>query len=247
MYYFASDIHLGAGTTEQQLATERLFVQWLDRVAKDADAIFLCGDVFDFWFEYKRVVPKGFVRVLGKIATITDSGTRVVFMCGNHDMWVRDYFTKECGMEIYTSPTTFDIAGRSVHIAHGDNLNIKRSNITLRLMNGFFRSSFVRRAFSSLIHPNLAIRFGAWWSSSSRKGHREEDKSVMERSIGYLRAYAEEHYQREAADLYIFGHLHHAGDYSQETPAIIFMNDWSKAPHYIAIDKQGRAEFKSVK
>ncbi len=247
MYYFASDVHLGAGSMEEQRATERLFVEWLERVSSDAEAIFLCGDIFDFWFEYKRVVPKGFVRTLAKIAELTDRGVRVVFMCGNHDMWVRDYFTKECGMELYTSPTTFDIAGRAVHVAHGDNLNIKRTNLTLRLMNGFFRSRVARWSFSSLIHPNLAIRFGAWWSASSRKGHREEDKSVMERSIGYLKTYAKAHYAREAADLYIFGHLHHAGDYSQESPAIIFMNDWSSNPHYITIDAQGCAELKSVK
>ncbi|MFR9554668.1 MAG: UDP-2,3-diacylglucosamine diphosphatase, partial [Rikenellaceae bacterium] len=99
MYYFASDTHLGAGSIEEQRLTERLFVEWLERVSADAEAIFLCGDIFDFWFEYKRVVPRGFVRTLGTIASITDRGVRVIFMAGNHDMWVRDYLAVECGME----------------------------------------------------------------------------------------------------------------------------------------------------
>ena len=95
MYYFASDIHLGAGGPAAARAVEKRFVAWLDEVSRDADAVFILGDLFDFWFEYKRVVPKGFVRVLGKLCELTDRGIRVVFMTGNHDMWVRDYFEAE--------------------------------------------------------------------------------------------------------------------------------------------------------
>ena len=104
MYYFASDILLGAGGPAAARAVEKRFVAWLDEVSRDADAVLILGDLFDFWFEYKRVVPKGFVRVLGKLCELTDRGIRVVFMTGNHDMWVRDYFEAECGVEVYTSP-----------------------------------------------------------------------------------------------------------------------------------------------
>ena len=107
MYYFASDIHLGAGGEAFAQQTERRFVRWLDDAAQDAEAIFLVGDVFDFWFEYRGVVPKGFVRTLGKLAELTDRGIRVVFFTGNHDMWVGDYLARECGVEIYTSPQQF--------------------------------------------------------------------------------------------------------------------------------------------
>ena len=107
MYYFASDIHLGAGGEAFAQQTERRFVRWLDDAAQDAEAIFLVGDVFDFWFEYRGVVPKGFVRTLGKLAELTDRGIRVVFFTGNHDMWVGDYLARECGVEIHTSPQQF--------------------------------------------------------------------------------------------------------------------------------------------
>ncbi len=245
MYYFASDVHLGAGSPLEQQTTERLFVEWLRRAAQDATAIFLCGDIFDFWFEYRRVVPRGFVRTLGTIAQITDSGTRVVFMTGNHDMWVRDYLTAECGVEIYTTPTTFSLGAKKVHIAHGDNLNVK-GNWRLKLMNGFFRSRFARALFSTLIHPDLALRFGQWWSNSSRKKHTFEPSDLRLRSVGYLREYALNHYASHSDEIYIFGHLHHAEIFEQEQPQIIFTNDWSSNPHYATLTEEGQIELHAV-
>ncbi len=247
MIYAASDVHLGAGSLAEQRATEALFVEWLDLISADATQVFLCGDIFDFWFEYSRVVPKGYVRALGKIASMTDQGIRVVFMSGNHDMWVGDYFAAECGMEIYTTPTTFDLAGKRVHIAHGDNLNIQRSNLSLRLMNSFFRSQFARWSFRHLIHPDLALKFGQWWSGSSRKGHTTDSQAMVDRSIGYLKEYARAHHKEHQADLYIFGHLHHAGDYTAESPATIFTNDWRENPYYIAISDDGEVTLSEVK
>ncbi len=238
MYYFASDVHLGAGTREQQRATEERFVEWLEEVSHDAEAIFLCGDIFDFWFEYQRVVPKGFVRTLAKIAEFTHRGIRVVFMAGNHDMWIRDYFEQECGVEIYTTPTTFPLGAKRVHVAHGDNLNVK-GDIKLKIMNGIFRSSVVRALFSWLIHPDLALAFGHWWSGASRKKHTNQTQEDIDRSVGFLREYALNHYTTHHDDLYIFGHLHHKADFTEEQPQIIFMNDWSRSPHYIAISEDG--------
>ncbi len=238
MIYFASDVHLGGGTKQQQRATERRFVEWLEQISADATAIFLCGDIFDFWFEYKRVIPKGFVRTLGKIAQLTDRGVRVVFMSGNHDMWLRDYFVEECGMEIYTAPTTFCLEGKRVHIAHGDNLNIKK-NLSLKAMNSFFRSSVARTLFRVLIHPDLALKFGQWWSGASRKKHNVEDPAIRFRPVEYLREYALEHYAHHADEVYIFGHLHCAQSFEYEQPQIFFMNDWSNAPHYVTLDSEG--------
>ncbi len=246
MIYFASDIHLGSGTPEQQKATERLFVGWLSSVAADASAIFLCGDIFDFWFEYKRVVPKGFVRTLGKIAELTDRGVRVVFMAGNHDMWLRDYFIEECGMEVYTTPTTFELSGKRVHVAHGDNLKIKK-NLSLRAMNAFFRSAAARILFRSFIHPDLALKFGQWWSGSSRKKHEEGDQQKRFEPVEFLREYALEHYAEHHDHIYIFGHLHCARSFDEQTPQILFMNDWSSEPHYVAMDSEGNVKLLSVK
>ncbi|MFI3323235.1 MAG: UDP-2,3-diacylglucosamine diphosphatase [Rikenellaceae bacterium] len=246
MYYFASDTHLGAGSIEEQRLTERLFVEWLERVSADAEAIFLCGDIFDFWFEYKRVVPRGFVRTLGTIASITDRGVRVIFMAGNHDMWVRDYLAVECGMEIYTSPTTFDLGGVQVHVAHGDALNV-RGNWSLKLMNSFFRSGAARALFRSIIHPDLGLRFGQWWSSSSRRKHKAEPDDLPLRSVGFLREYALSHYEEHGAQIYIFGHLHCTASFVEESPKMIFMNDWSSDPHYATLDAEGSVSLHRVK
>ena len=161
MYYFASDIHLGAGDEHSARAVERRFVAWLDKVSGDAEAIFLVGDIFDFWFEYRRVVPKGFVRTLGKLAELTDRGVRVVFFTGNHDMWVGDYLTRECGMEVCTSPQVMTLAGKKVFIAHGDNMNIDGQPM-LKLLNRIFRSRTLKWLFSWGVHPDLAMKFGHW-------------------------------------------------------------------------------------
>lgn len=246
MFYFASDTHLGAGSAQEQRATEQLFVEWLDRCSADATTIFLCGDIFDFWYEYQEVVPKGFVRSLGKIAELTDRGIRVVFMAGNHDMWVCDYLSQECGVEIYTKPTTFTLGAKSVHVAHGDNLNIKK-NTSLKLMNTIFRSSTLRWLFTWFIHPNLALKFGHWWSASSRKKHTTEQPEVRFRPATFLQEYALRHYAEHGDDIYIFGHIHYAEAHLLSTPKILFMNDWSSNPHYISMDYSGEIKLLQVK
>ena len=118
MHYFVSDIHLGSGDVAEQRGVERAFLDFLKKIESDAETLFLVGDIFDFWFEYKRVVPKGFVRVLGRLAELSDKGVRVVMLTGNHDMWVGDYLTEECGIELYTTPQTFSVAGKTILLAY---------------------------------------------------------------------------------------------------------------------------------
>lgn len=244
MYYFASDIHLGAGDEHSARAVERRFVAWLDKVSGDAEAIFLVGDIFDFWFEYRRVVPKGFVRTLGKLAELTDRGVRVVFFTGNHDMWVGDYLTRECGMEVCTSPQVMTLAGKKVFIAHGDNMNIDDKPL-LRLMNTIFRSKTARRIFSWAVHPDLALRFGHWWSGKSRKTHAAE--TLTRDSLGFLIDYARRYEaQHPDTDYIIFGHMHYACDYCEEGLRVLFLGSWDEAnPVYGVIDGEGEAELKT--
>jgi len=116
MYYFASDMHLTGGLSSESRARERLLVEWLERVSVDAKAIFLVGDVFDFWFEYKRVVPKGFTRLLGKLSELTDKGISIHFFTGNHDMWQRDYLEKECGVKVHFEREVFELYGKNVSV-----------------------------------------------------------------------------------------------------------------------------------
>ena len=179
MIYFASDIHLGAGDPATARCTERRFTAWLDAVSRDAEAIYLLGDLFDFWFEYRRVVPQGFVRTLGKLAELTDRGVRVVFFTGNHDMWVGDYLHRECGVEIHTEPQVVTLAGKRLFLAHGDNINVGHLP-WLCFMNRVFRSRPLRWLFSWGVHPDWAVKFGRWSFAQVawRRVRPERDRTV---------------------------------------------------------------------
>ena len=244
MYYFASDVHLGADGSDETRRRERRFVAWLDMAARDAEAIFLVGDIFDFWFEYVRVIPKGFVRTLGKLAEIADRGVRIYFFTGNHDMWCYDYFERECGIKVFFSPQRMRLAGRNVLIAHGDNMNIDDKPL-LRLMNTIFRSKTARRIFSWAVHPDLALRFGHWWSGKSRKTHAAE--TLTRDSLGFLIDYARRYEaQLPDTDYIIFGHMHYACDYREDGLRVLFLGSWDEAnPVYGVIDGGGEAELKT--
>lgn len=236
MVWFASDIHLGGGDAAVARATEQRFVAWLDRAAREAHTVVLAGDVFDFWFEYGRVVPKGCVRTLGKLAELTDRGVRVVFFTGNHDMWVGDYLARECGVEIRTRPEVLELEGRRIFVAHGDNMNI-RGDLKLVLLNKIFRSRMLRGLFAWLVHPDLAVKFGRWWSGRSRKFHGEEGftASLTEPLVDYARSYAASH----AVDHFIFGHMHYARDYREEGLHTVHLGAWDRCASYAVLDDAG--------
>jgi UDP-2,3-diacylglucosamine hydrolase len=136
--FFASDFHLGLRTESDPVEREKRIVDWLNKVALEATEIFLVGDVFDFWWEYKHVVPRGFTRFLGAVSSITDSGIPVHFFTGNHDMWVRDYLSDECGMIIHKSPLSTQFDGKKFHIAHGEGLG--SNNIGYKILLSIFRN-----------------------------------------------------------------------------------------------------------
>lgn len=244
MYYFASDVHLGAGNEQEDRCTEELFVRWLEHIEKDAKALYLMGDIFDFWFEYSRVVPKGFVRTLGKLAQMSDKGIEIHYFIGNHDMWCRDYFEKECGMKLHLKPEEVTLADKQIMLAHGDNLNIGNKKM-LRLMNSGFRSSILRAIFSWLVHPNLAMRFGKWWSGKSRKSHNgvkitpDSLKFLIEAAKGFKCS------SPEIEDV-IFGHMHLPYQCSEEGLRIHFLGNWEDGVgSYAQMDQRGNIELKS--
>ena len=243
MYYFASDVHLGAGGEQMARRTERRFVQWLDVVSKDAEGIFLVGDIFDFWFEYKNVVPKGFVRTLGKLAELSDRGIEIVLITGNHDMWLTDYLEKECGIKTYFKPQCLSLYGKELFVAHGDNMNIKRKPI-LRLMNAGFRSRIMRTLFSWLVHPDLALKFGKWWSGKSRKSHSMDQ--ITPESLNFLIDYAREYKaSKPQIDYTIFGHMHYPYDHQEQGLRVVFLGAWEGDARYAALDKQGDLTLKT--
>ena len=251
MIYFASDIHLGAGTPQEARRTERAFCRWLDMVSADATEIYLLGDIFDFWFEHKRVAPKGFVRVLGRLAELTDRGVRVVFFTGNHDMWCRDYLSQECGIEVYKNPQVMEVGGRVMHIAHGDNMNVGNQPL-LKAMNAMFRSSALRWLFSWFVHPDIALRFGSWWSGKSRKSHSKPRKSqgvkpVSVEMLSNLTDYARKHHSKDdRASLYIFGHMHIAHRTEIEDGVeVVYLSHWAgKKATYAVMDSAQNVELK---
>mgnify|MGYP003324945139 FL=1 len=153
--YFASDNHLGIPNAKSSLIREKKFVKWLDTIKVDAHSIYLLGDLFDFWFEYKTVVPKGFTRVLGKIAEIADSGIPIYFFTGNHDMWVRDYFQSELGVKVITKPQQFEINEKSFFIGHGDGLG--PGDTSYKLMKKFVTNNRLFKWMFRWVHPDIGL------------------------------------------------------------------------------------------
>ena len=171
--YFASDLHLGVPNKEKSLEREKRFVKWLDEIKSDASAIYLVGDVFDFWFEYKKAVPKGYVRLLGKLAEISDSGIDIHFFTGNHDMWVFDYLEKEINLKIYREAHEITINGKSFLIGHGDGLGPHDKGY--KFIKKIFSNKLCQWLFAR-VHPNLGISIAEYWSRKSRIANGQKNE-----------------------------------------------------------------------
>ena len=223
--FFASDFHLGLKTGSPPLDRERKVVGWLNTIAPEADEIYLIGDIFDFWWEYKLVVPRGFTRFLGAVAEITDAGTPVHFFSGNHDMWVSDYLKKECGVIIHTNPLTASFNGKKFHIAHGEGLGTR--NYAYKSLLKIFRNKPLRVLFSAL-HPSIGVSIGHRWSLSSRLGKGISKEFLGEDKEDLIR-YAMSFSADDKIDFFVFGHRHLAMTYKLKNNAeIFFLGDWIK-------------------
>ena len=220
--FFASDFHLGLKAGSSPLEREKKVVRWLNTIARDAVEIYLLGDIFDFWWEYKLVVPRGFTRFLGTIAAITDSGIPVHFFTGNHDMWIGNYLSDECGMIQHTGPITITLNNRKFHLAHGEGLGT--IDIGYKILLSIFRNKLLRAFYSSL-HPAIGVGIGHKWSLNSRlaKGISLEFCGENEALINYAKSILE----KDRIDYFIFGHRHIALSYKlQQGVEIIFLGDW---------------------
>jgi len=226
---FASDFHLGLKAGANPVERERKIVQWLNSVIPDASEIFLLGDIFDFWWEYKLVVPRGFTRFLGTVSTITDSGIPVHFFTGNHDMWVSNYLSDECGVIIHTGPYTQIIDGKKFHIAHGEGLG--SLNAGYKILLSIFRNKPLRILYSSL-HPSIGVGIGHKWSLNSRLGKGISLEFLGEEKEDLIR-YSKSVLEKENIDFFIYGHRHLALSYTLKTGSqIIFLGDWDKDGSY---------------
>lgn len=205
-YYFLSDAHLGTRVVRDARAHEQKVVDWLDMAKLDATEIFLLGDIFDFWFEYKMVVPKGFTRLFGKLREITESGIPVHFFVGNHDLWTFGYLEQEVGLIVHMAPLTIELGGKQFFLAHGDGLGDKSRPFSF--IRALFHSKTVQRLFRSLVPSSWALNFGFRWSESNRRKHDKRDVKFLGEDREPLVLFAKHHSLNHAIDFYIFGHRH---------------------------------------
>ncbi len=233
--YFASDFHLGTPTPEQSRDRERAIVAWLDAIRPTADVIFLVGDVFDFWFEYKRTIPKGFIRLQGKLAELTDAGTRIVLFTGNHDMWMSDYFTQEMGIPVYREPRRYDIGGKRFYIGHGDGLG--PGDFVYKRLKTVFESGLARRLFRWL-HPDVGIGLAHSWSRRSRISNQQKgEDAFLGDDREWLMQYCREVEATMHHDYYIFGHRHLSLDLAvSPTSRYVNLGEWVSAKTYAVFD-----------
>jgi len=233
--FFASDFHLGLKAGSDPAEREKRVVRWLNNIAPEAREIYLLGDIFDFWWEYKLVVPRGFTRFLGTISAITDSGIPVHFFTGNHDMWVRDYLSGECGLIIHTSSYTQIFDGKRFHIAHGEGLGNK--NTGYRILLSIFRNKPIRVLYSAL-HPYIGVSIGHKWSLHSRLGKGIKIDFLGEENEDLIR-YSKSILENENIDYFIYGHRHI--DLSirlKQGAQIIFLGDWIRKGSFAEWDGQ---------
>lgn len=215
--YFASDNHLGAPTAEVSLPREKKFVAWLDQIKHDAAVIFLVGDLFDFWMEYKTVVPKGFTRTLGKLAEISDSGIPVHYFVGNHDLWMNGYFEDELNIPVYHKPKEFTFNNKTFFIGHGDGLG--PGDKGYKRMKKVFTNRFCKWLFRWL-HPDLGVRLAQYLSVKNKLISGDEDAEFLGEDNEWLVQYCKRKLEDKHRDYFVFGHRH--------LPLNIDLNDQSK-------------------
>ena len=243
--YFASDFHLGAPNHEESFKREKLIVKWLDEIKNDAQEIYLVGDIFDFWFEYKSAIPKGFVRLQGKIAELTDSGIIVNIFTGNHDMWIFDYLPQELGVKIYREPTIKEYHGKKFLIGHGDGLG--PGDEKYKMIKKVFTNKFCQWAFAR-IHPNFGIGYAKAWSNKSRRNNIAYDEVFHGEDKEQLIVYCNEYIQKDPSiDYFIFGHRHLPLTIKiGEKAKYINLGEWIRHNSYAVLDG-GKLELKEYK
>lgn len=241
--YFLADAHLGSWVIKDPRAHEMRLVNFLDSIKNDAEAVYLLGDMFDFWYEYKRVVPKGFVRFLGKLAELVDMGVKVHFFIGNHDIWTFDYLEKEVGLIVHRAPEEVTIHGKNFFLGHGDGLYDK--SIGFKIIRWIFHNRPLQ-IWYQWIPPRIGQKFGYWWSQSNRKG--EKELPYLGENKEHLILFAKDHSETNNIDYYVFGHRHILLDLQlKKKNRILILGDWFKTFSYAVFDGKeiGLEQFES--
>lgn len=237
-FCFVSDVHLGAAD-DPQGRREKEFVSFLRSVPQDTRALFLTGDIFDFWVDYKYVVPRGYTRVLGELAALSDRGCRIFFFRGNHDYWVTDYFEKELGMEVVDEPfRLFSLNGKTFCVGHGDGLY--RGSFKERLTFSLFHNPFLIRCLRA-VPSGLIFGFAHWWSGKSRSSNMQH---VFEVENSPILRFAEDFEKKHAVDCFVFGHFHKPSVTRLPGGATLYiLGDWyagASALYFSGMGMEGR-------
>lgn len=232
--YFASDFHLGVPDETSSLIREKLVCQWLEQIRHDAEEIYLVGDVFDFWFEYKYVVPKGFTRLLGKLAELCDSGIKITFFKGNHDMWTFGYLEKEVGMKVISNELETELMGRKVYIHHGDGLG--PGDIGYKIIKKIFRSKLSIFLFG-ILHPWFGVGLARYLSRKSRISNGNSDKTYLGDEKEFIISHCKDILKQQHFDFFICGHRHYPLDIRlSDTSRYINLGEWVNDFTYAVFD-----------
>ncbi|MBS1651158.1 MAG: UDP-2,3-diacylglucosamine diphosphatase [Bacteroidetes bacterium] len=243
--YFASDFHLGAPNFNESLQREKLICKWLDTIKHDAKEIYLVGDIFDFWYEYKYTAPKHFIRFLGKIAELSDLGIKITFFSGNHDLWMNNYLITELNITIHHNPIELNYEGKTFFIGHGDGLG--PGDKGYKFLKKIFTSKICQWLYSRL-HPNLAFYIAQKSSKSSRASTGTGDEKFLTNEDEWLYVFCKEMLRKKHYDFFIFGHRHLPLNIALNNSKYINLGDWIKYYTYAVFDGKELElkEFKSV-
>jgi UDP-2,3-diacylglucosamine hydrolase len=232
-FYFASDFHLGSPNLPISLDREKRIISWINACKADAAAFFFVGDVFDFWFEYRRTIPKGHIRFQGKLAELADSGIPVYLFTGNHDLWMFGYFTRELGIPVFHEPIVLQVNGKKLMLGHGDGLG--PGDVGYKRLKKIFKNPLCQWAFSWL-HPDLGIKLANWWSGKSREKSPTGDQK-FKGDAEWLWQYCKDTEAKQHHDYYIFGHRHLPLDLAVgENSRYINLGEWLKNDSYAVFD-----------
>ena len=232
--FFLSDFHLGAPDKEQSLVREKKLIQFLDEIQNTAAAVFIVGDLFDFWYEYRTVVPKGYVRILGKLAQLTDAGIPVHFFVGNHDMWMKDYFQKELNIPVYFEPKDFEFNGKKFHIGHGDGLG--PGDHGYKMLKKIFRNPVCQWLFG-ILPPYMGMGIANYMSRRSRAQTGATEEQFLGEDKEWLIIYCNEVLQKSFYDFFVFGHRHLPINHRlTEKSTYINLGDWIRYYTYAVFD-----------
>ena len=243
--YFISDLHLGAKYMRDPLERERRVCRFLDSIKDDAAELYLLVDILDYWYEYKYVVPRGYIRFLGKLAELSDAGIRLTWVTGNHDVWLFDYLRDQLGMTVLNGHTVIETQGKRILISHGDDVGVQPA------MYRFTRWCFYNKVCQWLyaaIHPRWTYPIATGWSSENRtRRNPQEQVAISERAASHLLDFSRDYYrQHPEVDAFVYGHIHIArlNQASDDVPPVIFLGEWISIYSYVVLDTEGHFSLK---